>query len=55
MYDDSAKIDLDNVPLNGGILVKTLIVSIDSYVGGRMMGQKLTPVSSLFRILVLQD
>ena len=34
--DTSATIDLDNVPLEGGILVKTLILSTDPYLRGRM-------------------
>ena len=29
VYDDSQTIDLDTVPLNGGFLVKTLVLSID--------------------------
>ncbi|KAF9547766.1 alcohol dehydrogenase [Agrocybe pediades] len=36
VYDTSEKIDLDNVPLNGGILLKTLEVSVDPYMRGRM-------------------
>jgi len=36
VYDDSQTIDLENVPLNGGFLVKTLVLSIDPYMRGRM-------------------
>ncbi|EGN98194.1 hypothetical protein SERLA73DRAFT_74422 [Serpula lacrymans var. lacrymans S7.3] len=36
VYDDSEKIDLDNVPLHGGFLLKTLVLSIDPYIRGRM-------------------
>ena len=36
VYDTSEKIDLENVSLNGGVLVKTLAVSIDPYQRGRM-------------------
>ncbi|KAL1696907.1 hypothetical protein GGG16DRAFT_42590 [Schizophyllum commune] len=36
IYDDSETIDLDNVPLEGGILVKTLVLSIDPYFRGLM-------------------
>ncbi|OCH96220.1 NAD-P-binding protein [Obba rivulosa] len=36
VYDDSETIDLENTPLNGGLLVKTLILSIDPYMRGRM-------------------
>ncbi|TFY64903.1 hypothetical protein EVJ58_g2313 [Rhodofomes roseus] len=35
-YDDSQTIDLETVPLNGGFLVKTLVLSIDPYMRGRM-------------------
>ena len=35
-YDTSNTIDLDNVPLNGGFLIKTLILSMDPYLRGRM-------------------
>ncbi|KAF9016221.1 NAD(P)-binding protein [Hymenopellis radicata] len=36
VYDTSHIIDLENVPLNGGILVKTLVVSVDPYLRGKM-------------------
>ncbi|GLB39900.1 putative N-terminal domain of oxidoreductase [Lyophyllum shimeji] len=36
VYDDTKTIDVDNVPLNGGFLLKTLVVSIDPYLRGRM-------------------
>ncbi|XP_006458933.1 hypothetical protein AGABI2DRAFT_183773 [Agaricus bisporus var. bisporus H97] len=36
VYDDSQTIDLDTVPLNGGFLIKTLVLSIDPYMRGRM-------------------
>ncbi len=36
VYDDSQTIDLDTVPLNGGILVKALSFSIDPYMRGMM-------------------
>lgn len=36
IYDDSETIDLDNAPLNGGFLVKTLVLSIDPYLRGKM-------------------
>lgn len=35
-YDDSEKIDPETVALNGGFLVKTLVLSIDPYLRGRM-------------------
>ncbi|KAF7319221.1 NAD(P)-binding protein [Mycena chlorophos] len=40
IYDTTAHIDLDNVPLNGGFLAKTLILSIDPYLRGRMRGNQ---------------
>jgi NADPH-dependent curcumin reductase CurA len=30
------KIDLDNVPLNGGVLIRTLVLSMDPYLRGKM-------------------
>ncbi|KAJ7094726.1 alcohol dehydrogenase [Mycena belliarum] len=38
VYDTSETIDLENAPLNGGILVKVLVVSVDPYMRGRMRG-----------------
>jgi len=35
-YDTSQTIDLDNVPLYGGFLVKTLELSIDPYMRSQM-------------------
>ncbi|KAJ7274866.1 hypothetical protein C8J57DRAFT_1505610 [Mycena rebaudengoi] len=36
VYDDTQTIDLETVPLNGGLLVKTLVLSIDPFLRGRM-------------------
>ncbi|KAF8905369.1 hypothetical protein CPB85DRAFT_1376801 [Mucidula mucida] len=36
VYDTTPTIDLDNVSLAGGILVKTLVVSVDPYQRGKM-------------------
>ncbi|KAJ7616640.1 hypothetical protein FB45DRAFT_1008071 [Roridomyces roridus] len=36
VYDTSASIDLDAVPLNGGILLKVLVLSVDPYMRGRL-------------------
>ncbi|KAI0772918.1 NAD-P-binding protein [Trametes elegans] len=36
VYDDSQTIDPDTVPLNGGFLVKVLVLSIDPYLRGKM-------------------
>ena len=38
MYDTSETIDLENAPLNGGILVKVLVLSIDPYLRRMMVG-----------------
>ncbi|KAI0319686.1 alcohol dehydrogenase [Amylostereum chailletii] len=35
-YDTSDTIDIDNVPLNGGVLLKTLVLSLDPYMRGKM-------------------
>ena len=36
IYDESETIDLEHVPLNGGFLLKTLALSLDPYMRGRM-------------------
>ena len=36
VFDASETIDLENVSLNGGFLVKVLVLSIDPYMRGRM-------------------
>ncbi|KAJ7214040.1 hypothetical protein GGX14DRAFT_444869 [Mycena pura] len=36
VYDTSETIDLENAPLNGGILIKVLLLSIDPYMHGRL-------------------
>ncbi|KAF7982667.1 hypothetical protein HWV62_27129 [Athelia sp. TMB] len=36
IYDDSQTIELDTVPLNGGILIKVIVLSSDPYLRGRM-------------------
>ncbi|KAJ3786771.1 hypothetical protein GGU10DRAFT_332059 [Lentinula aff. detonsa] len=36
VYDTSKTIDLENVPLNGGVLVKTLVLSADPYMRVQM-------------------
>jgi NADPH-dependent curcumin reductase CurA len=38
VYNDSELIDLENILLNGGILVKTLHLSVDPYFRLRMQG-----------------
>jgi NADPH-dependent curcumin reductase CurA len=41
VYDTSETIDLENVPLNGGILIKVLILSVDPYMRGRLRGAEI--------------
>ncbi|KAF9027321.1 hypothetical protein BDZ89DRAFT_1039558 [Hymenopellis radicata] len=36
VHDTSQTIDLESVSLHGGILVKTLVVSVDPYLRGKM-------------------
>ncbi|KAI3615001.1 hypothetical protein WG66_016886 [Moniliophthora roreri] len=36
VYDSTPTIDLENVSLNGGFLLKTLVLSVDPYMRGRM-------------------
>ncbi|KAJ7616654.1 hypothetical protein FB45DRAFT_934669 [Roridomyces roridus] len=36
VYDTTETIDVENVPLNGGILVKVLVLSVDPYMRGRL-------------------
>ncbi|KAF9056714.1 NAD-P-binding protein [Rhodocollybia butyracea] len=40
VYDTSSTIDLENEPLNGRILVKTLVLSVDPYLRGKMRKQE---------------
>lgn len=40
LYDESQSIDLDNVALNGGTLVKTTYWSIDPWIRFRMSDPK---------------
>jgi NADPH-dependent curcumin reductase CurA len=41
VVDTSETIDLDTVQVNGGILVKTITLSIDPYQRGRMRDEKI--------------
>ncbi|KAF7364581.1 PKS-ER domain-containing protein [Mycena venus] len=36
VYDTTETIDFENVPLNGGILIKVLLLSLDPYMRGRL-------------------
>jgi hypothetical protein len=50
IYDESEKIDVDDVSLDGGFLVKTLDLSVDPYMRGRMRNPEVKSysVSSFF-------
>ncbi|KAF4562600.1 hypothetical protein EYR36_003994 [Pleurotus pulmonarius] len=50
IYDENQTIDLDTVPLNGGILVKALSFSIDPYMRGRMRPATVESYVSAFTI-----
>ncbi|KAG8700280.1 hypothetical protein FRC09_006064 [Ceratobasidium sp. 395] len=50
VYDTSKQIDLDNVVLNGSILTKTLYLSIDPYIRGRMREVTSKSYSSAFKL-----
>ncbi|KAJ6574378.1 alcohol dehydrogenase [Mycena capillaripes] len=48
VYDTSQKIDLETVPLSGGFLVKTLVLSIDPYMRGRMRAAEVKSYADAF-------
>ncbi|KAF8554168.1 NAD(P)-binding protein [Imleria badia] len=50
VYDASQTIDLENVPLHGGILVKTLVLSIDPYLRDRMRDSSIKSHSPHFQL-----
>ncbi|CDO77399.1 hypothetical protein BN946_scf184857.g5 [Trametes cinnabarina] len=50
VYDDSETIDLDTVPLNGGFLVKVLVLSVDPYLRGKMRDAKQKSYSPAFEL-----
>lgn len=39
VYDETETIDLNGAPLNGGFLVKTLVLSVDPYMREMMQGE----------------
>ncbi|KAI0035812.1 alcohol dehydrogenase [Vararia minispora EC-137] len=49
-YDDSQIVDLESVSLDGGILVKTLVLSLDPYMRGRMRPPSKESYTNPFRI-----
>ncbi|KIK57869.1 hypothetical protein GYMLUDRAFT_75178 [Collybiopsis luxurians FD-317 M1] len=46
VYDDSATINLDNVPLNGGILIKAVALSVDPYMRLMMLSAEDTALNA---------
>ncbi|KAI0788286.1 NAD(P)-binding protein [Fomes fomentarius] len=50
VYDESQTIDLDNEPLQGGILVKTLVLSIDPYLRHRMQKENPLGFFPMFKV-----
>ncbi|TFY56028.1 hypothetical protein EVJ58_g7887 [Rhodofomes roseus] len=50
VYDDSQTIDIDGVPLNGGFLIKVLVLSIDPYLRGRMRDPSIKSYSIAYTI-----
>lgn len=54
IYDDTRTIDIDDVPLRGGFLVKTLFLSVDPSLRGRMRAPEIESysVSALVTIMV---
>ncbi|KAG6901822.1 hypothetical protein C0995_007529 [Termitomyces sp. Mi166 len=50
VYDDSKTIDLDHVALNGGFLLKTLVLSIDPYMRGRMRSADIKSYAEAFTL-----
>ncbi|KAG6917866.1 hypothetical protein DXG01_000636 [Tephrocybe rancida] len=50
IYDTSSTIDLENVPLDGGVLLKTLVLSVDPYLRGRMRSPETKSYSPPFTI-----
>ncbi|KAI8989081.1 NAD-P-binding protein [Trametes punicea] len=50
VYDDSQTIDPDTTPLNGGFLVKVLVLSVDPYLRGKMRDPSKKSYSDPFTI-----
>ncbi|KAJ7081232.1 chaperonin 10-like protein [Mycena epipterygia] len=50
VYDASETIDVENVPLNGGFLLKTLVLSIDPYMRGRMRSADKPSYATAFKL-----
>ena len=52
VWDESQKIDLENVALNGGFLLKVLVVSIDPYQRGKSESSELYPCTQIINRLM---
>ncbi|KAJ7456097.1 hypothetical protein FB451DRAFT_1564709 [Mycena latifolia] len=50
VYDTTQTIDVETVPLNGGFLIKTLVLSVDPYFRGKMRHQEKKSYSAAFTI-----
>ncbi|THU97165.1 alcohol dehydrogenase [Dendrothele bispora CBS 962.96] len=50
VYDASSTIDLETVPLNGGVLVKVLYLSADPYMRGKMRDASIVSYSPAYAI-----
>ncbi|KAF8219765.1 alcohol dehydrogenase [Tricholoma matsutake] len=50
IYDDTRTIDIDDVPLHGGFLVKTLFLSVDPSLRGRMRAPEIESYSPPFTL-----
>ncbi|KAJ7200281.1 hypothetical protein B0H12DRAFT_547447 [Mycena haematopus] len=50
VQDTTQTIDLDSVPLNGGFLIKTLVLSVDPYMRGKMRSPDIKSYSAPFTI-----
>ncbi|KAJ6530953.1 hypothetical protein DFH09DRAFT_994341 [Mycena vulgaris] len=48
VYDTSETIDLENVPLNGGVLIKVLVLSVDPYMRGNLRSPEKKSYMSAF-------
>ncbi|KIY65408.1 alcohol dehydrogenase [Cylindrobasidium torrendii FP15055 ss-10] len=50
VFDENRTIDLENAPLNGGVLLKVLVVSNDPYLRGKMRDPKILSYTDAFKI-----
>ncbi|KIM81535.1 hypothetical protein PILCRDRAFT_48592, partial [Piloderma croceum F 1598] len=50
IYDNSQTIDLETVPLNGGFLMRTIVLSSDPYLRTRIRPQEIKDVAPPFVI-----